>query len=547
MQESSLVLNRWQQASFLSGANEIIDVVGRGGGKSFVLGPSGQRMAKMMPRGLFYIASDTYDRLLNTTLPAIMDAWEQMGLIEGEDYLINKKPADELGWEKPYSKRLKHDNTIFLKNGAAFKLVSQAAKNARGYSFDGGLIDEMLTIKRGFFENDLVPTYRGNTTRLNNPLHFCLHGVTSMPWDASGDYILQRGNYYAEDGHRYDELHATLPRLLAHFLDIVTDAERRRFWLHEVIPVISKLKYYVSRNNTYYSQGTVFDNLSQYNWEKLKHNWRTIERTSFLIEFLNQPYQAVGDKFYYVYNDDKHCYEPDDSKAEAELAGIITRESFRQSRLRDSSKDMDVDPALPLDISGDWQVSISPFVVGQLHKECDEYRIVNDFYVLAPDWIPEVIRKFCEYYRPHVCKVVRFYYDSSAIGKHNTNVSVTEKVEQEFAKYGWRVDMCYIGKQPTHQDRYKLVNGIMEHTDSRVPKLVFNRVNTRTLRMAMVNTVVKRSATNGFTKNKTHEKSESYPQERAPHFTDAFDTLVWGVFIEKIEFSGGFVNPVASK
>ena len=176
----------------------------------------------------------------------------------------------------------------------------------------------------------------------------------------------------------------------------------------------------------------------------------------------------------------------------------------------------------------DYNANINWIVAGQPTGR--RLNVIKSFYTKFERKIPALIDDFCLYYAHHQCKVVVYYYDSTALGG---NYAVNEQdfhwvVCHEFERHGWQVEDVNLGNPMRHDEKYLLINQGFAGKQRLMP--MFNRQNNDDLILAIQTAGVTRGR-NGFRKDKGGEKlaeNEENLLEHRTDGTDAFDTLYIG-------------------
>ena len=200
---------------------------------------------------------------------------------------------------------------------------------------------------------------------------------------------------------------------------------------------------------------------------------------------------------------------------------------FNVSEL-DCRADKDLNPYQPICIGMDYNANINWIVAGQPNGR--RLNVIKSFYTKFERKIPALIDDFCRYYMHHQCKVVVYYYDSTALGG---NYAVNEQdfhwvVCHEFERHGWQVEDINLGNPMRHDEKYLLINQGFAGKQRLMP--MFNRQNNDDLILAIQTAGVTRGR-NGFRKDKGGEKLAETEEDLLQHRTDgtdAFDTLYIG-------------------
>jgi hypothetical protein len=517
-------LNKPQWRSYMTLAKVIVNVWSRGTGKTFYQAVKILILIHVMPRGLFALVGRTLDQMVQNTLPFMFDALGQLGYTEWNGktghYVIGKRPPEH--WPKPYATRLKYEKSITFYTGATFMLISQErAGSGRGPSIDAILADEGLMLKAEQLRKEVFAANRGPSKWGDTPYHHSIEIWSSMPFVGMGQWLKDYAKYYEEE-FQIDIIKQNndAANLMLQFIDSPNPKEEIELW-GEIAKHLTNDPYKVSSKGIYYNEAVVFDNIKNLGWAYIKMLRSTMLDTEFKVEVLNMAINLMGDKFYHL--DEELLYDPPSYYEERGLEGVSLHS------VKPYDLDTDVVRHEPLDIACDANASINTLVVGQ-HLQ-DEYRVLNGLFVKKPKWISHNAQLFCDYYANHPKKEVNFFYDHTFVGVDaGRPVSFADQYIEVFQKNGWNVNAIYIGQAAGHLTRYEVVNKHLQQIDGRTP-IVFNRMRTKDLWTALDSTGIR--TVNGETKkDKRPEGDSKVKQEHAPHFSDAFDTLVVGRLVQ---------------
>ena len=183
--------NRAQLPGLLFEPLNEVSVAGRGTGKSFAIGYLMDYIIRRMPRSVTAITGITYGQLLTRTLPSSFKLLNQIGYQQGANYVIGRRPPAI--FKDSYEALNKFDNIISFSNGTRFALISQSeGGSGRGANTDFLILDEALTIDQEQYNNEVVPTNRGNNEFFGPkspnpcPRHHGFSYYTSMPTGKEG-------------------------------------------------------------------------------------------------------------------------------------------------------------------------------------------------------------------------------------------------------------------------------------------------------------------------------------------------------------------------
>lgn len=495
-------LNRSQAIINLVNPNVCHVMAPRASGKTSIIGARLVHLNKVMPRSQILLYSDTFERLVNITWPAIqLFLQEELGLIEDVDYVVFKKPPEH--FKKPYIVPRKFDRVVSFSDGLCLIMgCSFKDGSVNGISAQAAIIDETKYVREDRIKSQLYRALRGNFKRFGHLAEY--RSVWSFTDKYQGDV---RWIMKLRDQQNMKVVNAVL------FLQL------------EVIRLQGKMKEAAAaQNKTWYY--------------KLKNQVLTLEAKMLKVRkemvfvcdalpFENM--EALGEKFYrdqkrdcksiYEYNTAVLNHDP--NKVEHNFYPDLTDRRFYSST-------NDVDPDRPLSIALDYQWRILPLVVGQRgvlgDADTSSFNIVRAMHTLYPSGLKEVVQMFCDTYKDHGCKVVQYVYDKTAVGKDPRGDSFRDIVVGVLEANRWAVDEVYI-EQPDHDIKYEEMRTILQ-TDG-AQSVMINRDTTKYL-VKSLNGAGTLTGSGGRTqKDKRAEKNLNIPAEEGTDYSDAFDQLIW--------------------
>lgn len=576
--------NRAQLPSLLYEPLNEVSVAGRGTGKSFAIGFLIDYIVRRMPRSVTAITGITYGQLLTRTLPSSFKLLNSMGNYQKDiTYVIGRRPP--ASFADSYEALNKFDNIISFSNGTRFALISQSeGGSGRGANTDFLILDEALTIDQEQYNNEVVPTNRGNNEFFGPkspnpcPRHHGFSYYTSMPSGKEGRWILDFADYYLKErGIRLFDIWNRIVAMQIEFLDVArayraakeggtehqaieARDEFRARW-NEIARLRLQIQPFVSKDNLLFTVSNAFDNIHLLGLSYILNAQDQMPHLIFLIEIMNTYIEKVTDCFYNIDPAKQVYYNAADSSRLLDLARQ-TNFNYSQSDLDDSLFDRDCDPSAPLELGFDWGSSICLMIVDQerhwdFAKNAASQQIcqtqINEFFV-KPDttsgvMIKELIGKFTHYYRHHNNKTAYFFKDK--YGDHRNPAQLNSKTYNELAiealsNAGWSVVVReHRGQEPHYSDRYNLWNIVLAESNPAMPLWRINGDKCRYTLISMNNAKV-RTVDNNLTKDKSSERPTSgiLPEE-ATHFSDARDKLLWtkyGEHIRRRRSSSGFTG-----
>lgn len=528
MRNVKIWLNKPQLKSWLIQAKEEYGVWGRATGKT--QGPIAQRSshaANMMPRGATGIIGTTYMQLLDRTLPPLFKAWEKLGYVYGKHYWVRTMPNPKLNIPAAIYPVLTPEHCVTWWNGHVFHLISQDRPGlANGKNLDAIIADEVRFLNHDRYMDDIAPTNRGNREFFGHLAeHHMVTMYTDMPTNPSGKWIFDKEEQVDPDKiNQIIHLQVEANRIELEINHPLTTKPRAVYLSRKLkgyITVLNELR----KDSVWYSEASSLDNIQILGEGQIKQWRREMKWPVFQSSILNKRIIQNPKGFFYLFDEDYHCYEAYDYQFIDSL-GLHLPEGV----LEDCRKDGDLIKGKPIDIGMDYNADIKSLVAGQ--ETHNYYRVIKSMYALAEDRkiLTDLIDDFCTYYKHHDCHEVNYYYDHTAMGTDATRLkTLADIVTDQFQLNKWIVNRYNIGQQPQHDIRYRLWETVFQEKDRRFKPVRFNRTNAESVRVSIMGTGV-RQGQNGFKKDKTPEKRKSVKPQDAPHQGDAFETLYIGKF-----------------
>lgn len=450
---------------FLSASQRIkIFLGGRGVGKSTVIaGEDRLRMAEM-PRAKFFLSSTTYAQILTKTLPAMESKWQEMGFVEGIHYVVGKRPPKHF-W-KTLSPPRKFENTITFCNGYCRELLSMDRPDlARGGSYQGGDVDEAALVQQVHFTKVMLPAVRGYRHHFNSPRYGMVNLYTSVPWKPSGYWILDYEEKAKADPERY-----------------------------------------------FFLECSTMDNIEVLGLDYVEMLRAELPYLEFLVEVMNQRVRKTPDAFYHKFDPELHAYKPIFEYGEGERGITIRREDARYKATELLNLSMDF---------GGWFNCGIVFQEGRDDRRIVERGLRQFFKKDGDGKVAELVDDIADHYRNHEFKLIRLWGEPRGHDRRPDNDrTIYEQVRDRFIMHGWKVEICVkAGQVRGHKERNFYMNDVLGEQTQELPILRLNETTCKDAIIAMQVTNMKPN----FEKNKKNEADRAYPQEHAPHFTDAID------------------------
>ena len=445
---------------------------GRGSGKTTVEGGEQYRNMQQMPRSKGFIASSTYAQLLNSTLPAVEMKWTEMGLVEGEDYVIGIRPPKT--FEKALDEPRNYTNVISFQNGRRIQLMSMDRPDLqRGGTFTDGALDEAALVSHDHVTRVMIPSLRGMIREFNTPLRGVFRAYTSIPWKPSG--------YWA--------------------LDYEAKAQSDPGMYH-------------------WEEASAYDNIDVLGADYLARLEAELPYLEFVVEVMNQRVRKVSDAFYHKFDPEAHSYSVRYLYDEG-ARGIITNGVMDPHYKQDNVLDLSFDFSGYFNCATAWQ---DGHITDGRNKRRAEY-CLHQFFVKSEEGkVAELVDKICAHYIRHKFKLVRLWGEPRGHDpKPDTPRTMFQQIQDRFISNGWQVEIrVKPGQAKAHKERNYYLNEVLAETNAALPVVRFNDATCKDAIIALQVTAVK----DDFQKDKSKESDRAFPQEHAPHFTDTFDYYI---------------------
>lgn len=477
---SDITLNPMQLMVEIAPQKYIVVQVGRGGGKSFIVGFEMKNVIYDMPQSKNFIFSGTYQQAYTRTLPSTIKALHQIGFEKDLHYFIGRYPPKSWRWPECFEPPQDPKNSIFFYNGTVYDILSQDT-NSRGGNYASGLADEAQDLDQHKFESQVMPTLRLEYEKLKNKKFYRRVLLTcSMPRTRKGEWIFNFEQLAIEDPSKY--LFLTSPSAIN---------------MHNLPP------------------------------EWFTDQKRILLPSEYAAEIDNiRPKKVIGG-YYPFFNDIHHSYTAFDNnylESKIDSKKGYTPEAFENLTCL---QDDEIQRNQPLDIAMDYGTWFNGIVTGQ--QDGNLYRFISGFSIDETKRFEDLLIEWCNYYRPHSEKTVNYHYDHTSIATDSRTDSYSVIVDRVLSAHGWTVIHHYIGQQPSHDVRYRFWGYAHKGDHPDLPQFLYHRHHCKWLIISCNNANVIQGR-NGFEKEKKDEKNHDIDQKTTTHFSDAHDTLAWGKF-----------------
>lgn len=513
METTTLKLNRSQALAHMVNANVTACLWPRAGGKTTGgQGPRVVHLSEVMPRSQVILFSDTFERIHDRIVPNILTFVEnEMGLIEGQDYVSFKTPPDH--FEKPLIKLNKHDHVVSFASGFRLCCASQKVSgSANGYNAQALIVDEAKFIKPGTITTEVLPAIRGANNYFGHLAEYRSQWYFTDKWSGDIGWLLKlRTHMKPKLISAVITMQAEILRLQEQMEQYTSTATQYQF-KNRIIELELKLQK-IRREMVYVSDAKPYENIENLGEKYYRDIKRDMSTLEFEIAILNHDPDKVEHSFYPAYVPVKHDYH--------------------LSNADDIVKDQAITVAL------DYQWRIVPLVAAQIGKipgkEYSTTNIIAGVHSLFEEnsTIDKTVGLFCDLMKTsgYNYNVVNYVYDHTAIGKSPAGKSFYQLVEEAFLTRGWTVNLVYIGKASDYAIRFAAIKNMFLKEGDNAIRFAYAR--TSFLRKAMQ--LAGATTSGGVTKkDKSKEKNLSVPATETTDYTEALDQLLWGMLELKL-------------
>ncbi|GAB2780403.1 hypothetical protein GCM10027275_24930 [Rhabdobacter roseus] len=534
VQVTHMHYNKPQLRSMMVGANVEYAVWGRGTGKSEgLISPRTKRNVEVMPQGHGCFVGATYLQLLERTLPPVVKGWEAMGWKRDRDFWIRKTPPKSLNVPQPIVGPLTPEHCIFFRNGAVASLVSQdrpGSANGKTVHWIAG--DEAKFLDKKALDNELLMTNRGDDQYFGGiPEFHSMLFCTDMPTWKSAMWILEMEDKMKPE--RVELLKGIQVEIFKLWQKYLVYEGRKKAAIFNQIRQYQKYWDEIRANTTYFSEASTWENVEGFGRKNILAMKERLPKFIYRTAILNMR-PGAGEEDFYPHLNDRHLYDAYDY-------GHLDKLEFGTTA-DDCRKDADLDPGLPLHTALDYGAHINNVATGQL-KGFQRFDVISGMDVLQPQRLKDLAKRWCDYYEPHrrTNNIVYYYYDHTALqGNAISEFNYADEWIALVSKRGWKVKKIYLGRTPAPKSRYEMWGDLLQGKHAKIRAVRFNRNNCNYLLESMRGAKVKAGTKNGeYEKNKADERNPELDQRTTTHYSDAADTLLWGVTTNQVRKLSG--------
>lgn len=492
-----------------------------------------------MPRSNGLIQGSTYEQILTRTLPPLIAAWESMGYRENEHFWVRRFADKKLKIDKAYRYPTDPMHYIQWFNGSGIYLVSQDRPGtSNGVASQWQKTDEFKFINYKKYKEESSLTLSGMADKFGHMS--CYRSrlfMSDMPTHPSGNWcfefekLMQKG-----DVESIIWLQVKIMELQQK-LDTV-QPNSRIVYLATIKKYLKEIEI-LRKGLVYYNEASTIDNIHVLGLDTILDFIRDLNKHELMASVLGKRITMDANSFYINLDHEFHGYFSSD------YSFIDSLEiNHREQEIKDCRWDGDIDKALPLQISCDYNNAINCIVTGQ--SGALENKFLSNKFVKQPLLLKDCVDLWHEYYKYHSIKELYYIYDHTAIGKRaDSNDSFADQWIKYLRLKGWIVIPVYLGQSPSHKVRYNLFNTVFRCRDkSAIQPFKYNKNNCSSWAISCFNAPVEKR-NNEIKKVKKSENNPHIPPEEATHLSEAGDMLLYYWYKDLLSASHGvFVDAV---
>ena len=475
-------MNYMQLLASIVDANKLFIEAGRGTGKTEgVTGPRTIRVAQSMPRETSAFVHKTYMALMNNIIPNLLAYYrspkldnKETLLREGIDYVVGCKDLPK-HFVVPRYPLNQPEHTIVFANGHNIRLAASDQPEAiAGSNIVHGFFEEMKHNKGDKIRSRIIPAFRvgrlsaGANETVKSPYYGGITGVSD-----SARLQLGEDNWFNDYESKVDK------QLIEDIITVSLHVEKARcdYYLgkdkekaQKIIDKYTPLLNQMRKASIFYIRVSSLVNRDVLGVEYFRTQADTLPMSELLSSIFSIRDRSIEDMFFPLLSEDKHFYE--DSYIYKNIMSINLRDQFSL----DAGYLKYYNPSDKILLGYD-PGSFASMVAAQEYPAEKQLRILKEFYVYAPQDIPDLARIFAQFFSVKKNKSVDLYYDRAGNKKESRyeNASAAKELKAEIEKYGFRVRLMNLGQQTIyHWQHYKLWQRLLSNAEREVPRILID-------------------------------------------------------------------------
>lgn len=540
MEFLDLYMNRMQLLASIIDPNKLFVEAGRGTGKTEgIIGPRTIRVASSMPRETSAFAHKTYMALFSNIIPNLIAYYNASKtpsgeplLKEGVDFVIGEKDLPKHFIQPRYP--LEHpEHTICFANGHNIRLVaSDQASSIAGSNIVHGFIEEMKHNSGEKLRTRLFPAFRvgrlsqGAEQTTKSPYYAGITGVSD-----TARVSLKEDDWFIEYEKKVNH------QLIEDIITVSLHVEKAKFniltgknvvanqkIIDKYLPILNQMRSLA----TYYIRVSTLVNKEVLGQKYFQTQMETLPMDELLTSIFSIRERSMENSFFPLLDEESHFY--DDSYTYKSILSLNLKDSFTL----DAGYLKHYNPKEKILLGYD-PGSFASLVVAQEKRAENTLRVLKEVFVYSPEDIPDLARKFAQFFATKRDRRVDLYYDRAGNKKEERLAFETaaKELKKEIEKYGFRVQMMNLGQKTIfHWEHYSLFNRILSNQERDCPRLLIDNNECPYLKSAMFSCKKVRGAAGPVELDKSTEKKLPLNMQAglSPQIPSALMYLVYGKY-----------------
>jgi hypothetical protein len=518
---------------------ELVAIVARATGKTQgILAPRIAECVVHMPESTNGIITSTYKNFKTFVLGSLVSGWKALGFREwkketGGHFTFGHNPK----FPNPEYRVDDWTHIIHWYNGSICSLISQDRPGiGAGMSMQSLHGDEAYQLKEDRLKEYTFPALRG-MPKYSKLIYYKMKTFTSsMPNTPDGYWLFKYQDKCFQDV--IDYMFQVYLKIIDNEAKIADDdyGGTYKLQLGQENRQLNELLNELRKDCVYYIEADSFENYHILGESFFKDQKRDLPQHLFDSQILNLRPKGIelGQRFYGRLSD-RHFYTDYDNEYFDKFTLELPSENDT------CLGDLDCNRSYPLILTLDYGGKINSALICQEKPRIDSFNFLKEFFAEQQnkEHIEHCMQKVCDYYAPMTNRDIDFYDDvngnkpmaNSADTLRQTAVKVLER-------NGFNVYVKSGSTNPTHKDKWGLINAALSENDLRYPKVRINEGNCPNLKTALYSTPI-RNVMGKLEKVKSSETNDKVDQKTATHITDAFDYVYYQLYKNKEMYMGG--------
>ena len=465
-----------------------------------------------MPGCFVALTSDTFMNATKNILPGLIEGLKRKGWKQGLHFVVNEKPPKF--FKNPFKVVLSWRYTLTTCTGTHFKIISQDRPSiGAGDSFQHKMGDEAKYLVEKKL-NKLTPAVRGGDVKfMDSHLYGGSTFTTDMPNINHGehDWILRmEKNMDKKQIRNIIKVASVVNEIKIELMNAQKKEDKHKVQLLEknLLRWEKRLRF-IRKNSTFFGRVSSFVNADILKVSFFKTLLQEMNLREFMISILSIPPRLEKGQMFYPTMNAANFYANGFNYSRLDKADDPLKHEVTSLDLKYLQHNQPIEGGLDTG-------NMCSLVLGQPEGD-QHYRVLKFLYTLAPDFLPELGKKFRDFFKYHENKHLILYHDRASnqyksVGEDHAG-KFKRAIEYDENNYatGWTVTlMSREQKTIFHQEEYELMLQFFEGSNQGLPKLLIDSENCLEVKssceLAQKTEKINKDGKKRIHKNKTSEK-----------------------------------------